>query len=237
MRKKTRNRLFEVLRRVETDPRIFDVSETLVDSWECFTLSLASGAHYFVLKERFYGGTWQFAGRYTSFIVDYPEPRFVENLSGVTVNVDQIISIFEAWIPHIRKYFSYLEELAEERDTPDLWAELSSGKPTDTVILPNTLFTLVEQTKIEDTLNQFEKEIETRGILTEQQTKLLHEQVEYLVESSKRLGRKDWLAAAAGSLIGFTLQAGLTSEVATQVLHLAGEALRWIAHTPLLLPG
>lgn len=238
MRKKTRNCLLEILRRDEIDPLIFEVSETQVDSWECFKLSLANGAHYFVLKERFIRSVWQFGWEYTNFIIDYPEPRFGKVSGGASVNLGNIIQFFEGWLPQIREYFRYLEEVAEERDAPDLWAELQSSvsQSTDSQRIENIPFSSDEQDRIRETLTALESEIKNREILSPEQANLLHEGVEYLVESSKRLGRKDWLAATVGALVGFTLQAGLTSDTATQIIHLAGEALRWIAHTPLLLP-
>lgn len=43
------------------------------------------------------------------------------------------------------------------------------------------------------------------------------------------------MIAAAGAFLSFTLQVGLTSEHAMQFIRMAGQAIRWIAHSPLLL--
>lgn len=239
MLRKYRNALLDEIKAFGLDPRGFKTKDEIVDGYDSFRLQAGDIYHYFLLQTCFKDGERQFFCKYSIYTPDHPRPTYIQFYSTNWVNLESIEQLFRSWLSRSAKvYFAIQAEEAEDRMIPDLWAELDlrSDSSIDSQNLQNTPFSVEEQERIIETLNNFEKEVQEREILSAGQINLLHERVQYLVDSSTRLGRKDWLAAAAGALIGFTFQAGLTSDVATLIINLAGEALRWIAHTPLLLP-
>jgi len=243
MLKKHRNALLEIIREMNISPELFKASKDEIDDYPAFRLEfLQNSLIYFTTWRTIHNEKYDFYFKYSIYSRAAPKPVITERVrSSFTswVDFEDLKAVFRNWLgsDSIEMYLEDKAEEEEERMLPDLWAETSKQSAiSDSKVLQNTPFSLKEQERIADALNEFEKKVLQQKILTQEQAELLHEQVEYLVESSKRLGRKDWLMATAGALMGFTLQVGLTSEVATQIIRMAGSALQWIAHTPLLLP-
>jgi hypothetical protein len=245
--KKHRNILLELIRSAQLEPQAFRLTEEATESTESLRLDLSDSPHYFVITARFQHGKREFWYEYSTFLIAYPNPTvnkyqppswmgFHERESIFSFS---IVSGFRGWLSaSVKKYLDYLAEEEEDRMLPDLWGELRLPPSSSSSLLrlQNTPFSKEEQARISESLHEYLEEVKKRETLTTEQLNLLQEQVEDLVESSKRLGRKDWLQAAVGALIGVTLSAGLTSPVAVEVIRLAGEALQWLARTPLLLP-
>ncbi len=243
MLKKHRNSLLNIIREAGLDPREFNTIDEEIDGCRAFRLQMSDGLLFFAVKTNFVDEKRKFDYKYTDCRIARFKPPFSVGANwGGWYDFDAIERVFKSWLgDSVKKYLAYLAYQAEEAEDqiiPDLWAQLdsSSNSPVASQVIQNTLFSSEEQKRISESLNEFAEEIKRREILTKEQLNLLNERIEYLVEASKRLGRKDWLAAAAGALIGYTFQVGLTANVATQIIHLAGEAIRWIGHTPLLLP-
>jgi hypothetical protein len=238
MLKKYRNSLLDMIRAANLDPRRFTPQEEEIDGYQAFRLRVEGSPLYFTTFTRFGGEDREFKSKWSKYVRGHPKPTYLEYEMRLWSKFKPLQDSFKEWLDtSARKYLSDRDEEIEDLMITDLWAELDipSGSTDDSQSLQNTPFSNEEHIRIAAALRELEEEVQRQGGLTTEQANLLHEQVEYLVESSKRLGRKDWLVATAGALIGFTIQAGLTSDAATQIIRLAGEALRWIAHKPLLL--
>lgn len=239
MLKKYRNALLKAIEEANFEPREFRLIDEDKDSSQLLRLQLGDSPLHFSFKISYIRGERLFYYQIGYYTRDYPTPQFSESSFQGVRNFDELEKLFKQWLNEkARLYLEDKAEQDEDRILPDLWAELHQplGSTQEAQALQNTPFSSEEQKRIADTLKVFENKIQSEDLLDAEQVKLLHDRLEYLVEASKRIGRKDWLMAAAGAIFGFTLQAGLTSGVATQVINAAGEALRWIAHTPLLLP-
>jgi hypothetical protein len=64
---------------------------------------------------------------------------------------------------------------------------------------------------------------------------LLESRLNYLVEASERVGRKDWINLLISVLVGIVISAALPPETTRELFHLAGIVLRQIINMPLLL--
>jgi hypothetical protein len=242
--KKHRNALLELIRAAKLDPQAFRPTEEATEKGEVFRLEFSGSPHYFVLSARLENERRLFFYKCSTFTISYPNPQIGEESAqywqswkGTFVNPIEIA--FKAWLSMINKYLKYLAEEEEDSMIPDLWSGINwaSSNTTNIQTLQNTPFSSAEQARITESLSELEREVREQGFLSEEQLNLLHEQVKYLVDASKRLGRKDWIIAAAGALMSYTLQVGLTSEHAIQLLRMVGTALKWIAHSPLYLPS
>jgi hypothetical protein len=112
----------------------------------------------------------------------------------------------------------WLQEVKQDLDTPDLWAELRHeveflGDGFDGVT-ENAPFTAGEQKQIAARLQELAKSARDTYSLSEEQMRALDAKIDYLVKASGRLGRKDWLGVFIGTLIGFMLAAALPPESA-----------------------
>lgn len=240
MLKTDRNTLLKLVRDADIPPETFTVTHKEEEPYvglmrDVFRLRVSETDLMFAVYSRFEEERREYILQYSNFKI----PNHFGNLSSWTGvgSFSNVQQTFTTWLTGpVRKYLAHRAEKLEDQVTPDDWAELSRATPNANE-LPNTRFTTEEQVRIENELRQFEQTVETQNLLSEEQTKLLHKEIEHLIATSKHFGRKDWLNMAGGALMGYTVQAGLNSETTLQLLRLGGQALRWIVQTPFLLPG
>jgi hypothetical protein len=136
----------------------------------------------------------------------------------------------------------WLFAVKRDIDTPDLWAQLQREKELFVAIsdeaTENTPFTTTEQEEIADQLGELKEYMARAYSLSEAQTRLLEERLDYLAAAAGRVGRKDWFLLAAGVMLGYVLTAAIPPEAVRDIL---GTLLTSIEHIsgggPPGLPG
>jgi len=193
LQKRKRNALFEAIEAVGLDPRDFD----LTDSGTEVQIKHKRSKSIFIIG----GGPGHYVGRYV--VGDAPDwPYDVYSWEAITTRVS-------IWLQEVKRDF----------ETPDLWAELGRefhllGVGSNAVT-ENTLFTQEEQKQIAERLRGVAKHVSDSFSLSAPQKQILNETiVVYLVEGSRRLGRKDWLNIFIGVIITFLLSTALPPDVA-----------------------
>lgn len=212
--KARRNEIFQALVSAGHDPREFDLSsETLTHRATGSTLSV--GGH---------------------------GERFAVNYVVGDANPFQLVSL--TWSEGVlQEIVRWAEEIDRYSSMPDLWAELRSEHEViaraSAPGLENTPFAHGERSEIRRELGEVRHYARTALRLSEQQLQELDGRLRYLEEASERLGRKDWLNIALGTVITLAAEALLPPEEIRNVLamilhplsHLFGHPL------PLLPPG
>lgn len=236
--RKYRNALLTALREANIDPREFRLEDEETNEHHLIHLLLGNSPLRFTVKLYYSFGRRSFAVRRTHYMRGFPSPSYDLGRFFIVKDFEEVVASLKQWLDSAAK--PYLEdkfEVEEDSMLPDLWAELDlpSRSAAEPEVQQNVLFSPEEQKQIADALKRLEEEVQNKGLLDEKQFKLLQERTEYLTKASKRLGRRDWLMATAGALIELTVEAGLKSEAARELLQMAGEALRWITHHPPLL--
>ena len=96
----------------------------------------------------------------------------------------------------MRRVSAWLEEVKRDLETPDLWAELQREAKLlgagSNAVTENTPFTPEEQKEIARETKELAKYVRKIHLLSPAQMQVLDEKLEYLVDASDRLGRKDW---------------------------------------------
>jgi hypothetical protein len=171
MQKWKKNEIFEAIQAVGLDPKEFDLEDAdgevrIKHKWStsCFTLG-DDPSHY--------------VGRYV--VGDGPDRPF-EAYS------------WQAIIPRISRW---LGGVKGELETPDLWVELERDArlffgATSDDLAANTPFTPEEQTEIAARLQTLAEHARRTYSLSAAQMQALDAKLDYLVNASRRLGRKDW---------------------------------------------
>jgi hypothetical protein len=122
---------------------------------------------------------------------------------------------WDALMPRVQRWLQFVKH---DLDTPDLWAELQREgellRVGSNEVAENAPFTPEEQKAIAGRLDDLAKYIRTMHSLSQAQMQPLEEKLDYLVEASGRLGRKDWLNAFIGITLAFMLSAALAPESA-----------------------
>ena len=119
----------------------------------------------------------------------------------------------------------WLKLLKEELDTPDLWAAISQeSQLVDAASekdASNAPFNPEEQKKIAEQLEEIKEFLFTAQKLDEGHREFVTARLDYLKESSERMGRKDWLNNLVGVLFSIVIGAGLNSDAARELFRFA----------------
>jgi len=248
LRKKEMNDLLGIIKSANFDPRKVNRqdktndTEFVIDRYCSHTheLQLGNSGVLFKIAVIWSDGTRFFNTREVSCTVTHngPQSGYTSEWARWTSGFSKVEDAFKRWLEtEARKYFTYLADEEEDESTPDLWSELDVAS-ADLSDLENTPFREDERRRISETLKELLSQVQERGLVSEDAFRLLEERVEYSIESSNRLSRKDWIMATTGALMGYMVQVGLSAPVANQLLQLAADALNWIwiARPPLLHP-
>jgi hypothetical protein len=131
----------------------------------------------------------------------------------------------------------WLGSVKLDRETPDLWAELSRHRemlgPAPGKAGENTPFSAVEQREVGKRLRDTKEYVKGSYALSEDQVIVLDDMVAYMEEAGARLGRIDWRNAAAGAMLGALVSAAIPPEVVRAFLNMLFEG---IGHFFALMP-
>jgi hypothetical protein len=121
----------------------------------------------------------------------------------------------------------WLQNVERERSSPNFWAELDKqrellGAAESTGDSDNTPFTPEEQVEVAKQL------IEVRNLLVhthQADPAALESRIDYLIDASTRMGRRDWLNIFIGGIFSWALTGLVPPEGVREVLAIASHAL------------
>jgi hypothetical protein len=143
------------------------------------------------------------------------------------------------WPDVMRSARTWAEGLKRELSAPDLWAaieaerEFMSGVPTSA---SNSPFDQQEKAQIVRSLREIKDFLINTQQLSEDQKVLTSGRLAELEEAAYRLGRKDWILIAIGTMMNIVVSAGFNPEQAQALVHFASNALRWLTAVGKILP-
>lgn len=129
----------------------------------------------------------------------------------------------------------WLVWLKRETEAPDLWGAISQEAnliESATSDMDNTPFTADEKAYILSGLNEIKQNLLTAHKLDPE---LVEGHIKYLVESSDRLGRKDWKNLLLATIVSIVMGGALPSESVREVFMFIGTVLSQILKSQLLL--
>lgn len=182
MEKSKKNDLVETMQTVGLDPLQFELVE---DNDEVHIKHKCSPSYY---TFRYEGGL--ITGTYV--VGDGPEWPSVASSS------------WQALLPRITRW---LQDVKRDIETPDKWADLQIKAQLLGVvparITENTPFTFDEQKQIAELLQAMVERAQRTYSLSPAQVNALNEKLDYVVDASHRLGRKDWFLLFAGAMFTY----------------------------------
>jgi hypothetical protein len=110
---------------------------------------------------------------------------------------------------------------------------LVAGLGTDDI--DNTPFEPQEVAHIRASLKGVQEAVTQRQDVTPEQTDYINRKLDEIIDASTRVGRKDWVNLAVGTLTNIVVNAGLSSGVARFIFQTAGDALAWLVGQTLQL--
>ncbi len=145
----------------------------------------------------------------------------------------------EKW-EQVRPFVHYwLARLKQEVSQPDLWASIGTEKALVVNVQPGTSdepFNQDEIKRIENSIEEIKRYLASTQNLTAEQLRFTNARLTYLAEAAQRMGRKDWVLLAVGTLTNIVIGAAFAPPAAHELFRVAGEMLNWIVHHRLFLP-
>jgi len=133
----------------------------------------------------------------------------------------------------------WLNCLEREITAPDPWVTISEystlAKISPATDTPNTPFTYPELEAIWKGLTAIQSTLLIHAGESRTQQALVNSQMEFLIESSKRMGRKDWLLIAIGSFVRIASAMCLSPEIDRHIFEQLRDAVNGIIHIAPLL--
>lgn len=142
----------------------------------------------------------------------------------------------DSWIGLMSAFNDWVDYLAREVNAPDLWAEL----PSETELIEST-----SSENDNSKFNEEESKLIVKGmeeikqyLLTAHKLdpELIEGQLKYLVESSERLGRKDWKNALIAVLFSIIIEGGIAGHGAQEIFQFVWTILQTVLIQKVYLP-
>lgn len=152
---------------------------------------------------------------------------------------EQDASNANTW-PKICEVFSeWLKLIVEEHLEPDLWESAQTAKalmPQSIEEVDNTPFAPEEIARISKSIVELRTRLLSLSANNAAQRAIINSRLNHLDESASRLGRKDWITLAIGTLTNIVVGVSLAPEAAKDLLRTAGSLLGWVLGSVILLP-
>jgi hypothetical protein len=150
---------------------------------------------------------------------------------------EELFVRFQNWCGKLRRY---TESVNRFYNSPDPFEAASRAlKGTEMAIatstLPNDSLTPLELTRISTQLSELKKYVIMNGDVQGEKMALLDGKVDYLIQASERLGKKDWSGVFINTLLTIIIS-GLFAPDRTQELMDYGASLFAFLFQPYLLP-
>ena len=142
---------------------------------------------------------------------------------------------WELQIDYVKGWLSYLKR---EIASPNLWETISQQsllKSDIEKIQSNELFTPEEINHIQSSIREIKDYVLATYSLTESNKLFLENKLDYLVDSSKRLGRKDWIIILIGIITNIVMSLSFAPETTKDFFKVVSNAFDWLATYTVLL--
>jgi hypothetical protein len=137
----------------------------------------------------------------------------LRTLATVAGTWEERLGHFRQWLQTVSQYERFINH--EYESTPDLWKILTAlSDESISSHIENVPFTAPEQEYIGRELRRIADTVSKEHNLTEAQFTHLNQKVDQIIESSNRIGKKDWTMVVVGSLLSILSSAILPPEAA-----------------------
>ena len=156
------------------------------------------------------------------------EQAAAEIVAGAMGSWESVLEEVEKWV----------ESLRDEVSEPDLWALAQDDKKLITARideLDNTSFSAEEQARVKLGIAELSTLLKSTGKHSGEQLKFIDSRLKHLEEASGRLGRKDWITLAMGTLANIVVGLALAPEMAKELVRTAGSLFGWVVGSVQLL--
>lgn len=145
------------------------------------------------------------------------------------------------WVEILSEATTWLSVVQREVTAPDLWLSLAQEKELTKAAAEeseeNLPFSDSEKKRIAQGLHEIKQHILLSQKLSKDHQEFVSARLTHLEEAASRMGKKDWITLAVGTLTNIVIGVVLDSNAARELFRIAGTALQWLfKHGVPLLP-
>lgn len=138
-----------------------------------------------------------------------------------------------SWDGQVTQFNYWLHYLRQEYECTDMWSAISGASALvldmkTGVNEDNSMLSQPERKRLSQSLNEIHAYLVSTNSVSVASNKIIEERLNYLEQAAERVGRKDWMNLAYGTLINIVVGAALPPNAAKDFFRLAGSALAWI---------
>jgi hypothetical protein len=155
-------------------------------------------------------------------------PYYLPSEHAVTVRHAGKCDAWELVLGHVSKWVSVMKKEVLE---PDLWKVSFDDKKLVAASIDdvqNSPFNLEEQERVKVAIGELRSFLHTTSDHSEAQLNFIDSRLQHLQDASSRLGRKDWITLAMGTLTNIVVGVALAPEAARELVRTAGSLLGWV---------
>ena len=211
-----RNEIFALAKKAGLEPRDFAWSE-VEPRWETAGALVERITH----KPTGYFFTFDRYERDANPVYSPSKQRAAEKDAGR-------MTAWETVFGHVAQWVSALKDEVLE---PDLWNASSDDKKLVAASiddLDNSPFTHQEQERVAAAIGEIRNFLHSTADYSVVQLGFIDARLRHLEEASTRLGRKDWITLAMGTLTNIVVGVALAPEAARELVRTAGALLGWV---------
>jgi len=139
-----------------------------------------------------------------------------------------------SWDDCVRNAGEWARLVRAELNTPDPWKALPGiATQTHLAVAPNvanTEFSHLETERLAQGIDQIRRLFNDAVGTSNEKLGLIDQQLNTLLDASKRMGRKDWVNQAIGALITLSITLGLQPEVTKQAFEILTQTHTGLVH-------
>jgi hypothetical protein len=140
-------------------------------------------------------------------------PSFMRAVSGThTSNWPDTLTNFENWLTTLKRVIETPDLLRDLRRDMELFADPADGDSG------NTPLSAAEQQAVRTRLSQLRNTAQATYSLSDEQMAALDAKIDYLVDASGRVGRKDWKILVVGGLFQVLLAMAIPSSIGQDIM-------------------
>jgi len=155
-------------------------------------------------------------------------PRYSPTKEGASEKVAGRMQTWKSVLEHVGNWVTALQNEVFE---PDLWrASLDDKKLVATSIdeIENSPFSPSEQHRLKVAIGELRSFLHSTSNHSDIKLQFIDARLKHLEESSSRLGRKDWITLAMGTLTNIVVGIALAPDAARELVRTAGALFGWV---------
>ncbi|HEX2628410.1 MAG TPA: hypothetical protein VHM26_05350, partial [Chitinophagaceae bacterium] len=210
MRKVYKNDIYRIITEVvKFDPTKFILTDSTDSGHPVSTIAVRNSEMNFIFRNA--KNSWEhFDVRFTRFSPNNEMSAWTPSSAGSYIDYQEAAKIFTQWLS------SHAKNFIEEQDLTDNWInfqfETNIFELTQIRFDDNSHFNIDESSRISNSIDGLRQLIIEKFNPNNEQLEFINQRLDYLIESTNRLGKFDWTSTMISIMISIAINMGFDTQ-------------------------